>query len=263
MNQAQIAFEKKDVDLSKKAHTNEEQQQLNEDHEEKHQRGGEHIKSAVYGGLDGMVTTFSVVAGVAGAGLSTGVVLGMGIANLIGDGISMALGDYISTRSEAEFTINERNREQWEVETNPEGEKKEMVEIYKSKGIDHDEAVIIADTLSKNKKVWVDVMMVEELGLMSIDEHPIKDAIVTFFSFGLFGLMPLLPFIVGSIAGMSDNLFETSIALTGFFLFILGVSKSFFSYQKWYWAGLETLIIGSAAASASYLIGLAFEGVNV
>lgn len=55
----------------------------------------------------------------------------MGIANLIGDGISMALGDYISTRSEAEFTINERNREQWEVETNPEGEKKEMVEIYK------------------------------------------------------------------------------------------------------------------------------------
>lgn len=114
-------------------------------------------------------------------------------------------------------------------------------------------------------------MMVEELGLMSVDEHPIKDAIVTFFSFGLFGLMPcnlffiykiiVLPFIVGSIAGLSENLFETSIALTGFFLFILGVSKSMFSYQKWYWAGLETLIIGSAAASASFIIGLAFEDV--
>lgn len=86
-----------------------------------------------------MVTTFSVVAGVAGvlnsylnkAGLSTGVILGMGIANLIGDGISMALGDFISTRSEAEFTINERKREAWEVENNLEGEKKEMIDIYK------------------------------------------------------------------------------------------------------------------------------------
>jgi VIT1/CCC1 family predicted Fe2+/Mn2+ transporter len=55
----------------------------------------------------------------------------MGIANLIGDGISMALGDYISTRSEAEYTINERNREAWEVENNPEGEKREMIDIYK------------------------------------------------------------------------------------------------------------------------------------
>ena len=60
-----------------------------------------------------------------------GVVLAMGIANLIGDGISMALGDFISTKSEAEFTINERNREAWEVENNPDGEKKEMIDIYK------------------------------------------------------------------------------------------------------------------------------------
>lgn len=94
--------------------------------------------------------------------------------------------------------MNERMREQWEVDNNPEGEKKEMIDIYKvilkiilkSKGIDHDEAIIIAETLSKNKKVWVDVMMIEELGLMHIDDNPFKDAIVTFFAFTFFGLMP-------------------------------------------------------------------------
>lgn len=68
---------------------------------------------------------------------------------------------------------------------------------------------------------------------------------------------------MGRIAGLTENLFYTSIALTGFFLFILGIAKSMFSYEKWYWAGIETLIVGGAAASASYLIGLAFENVEV
>lgn len=72
-----------------------------------------------------------------------------------------------------------------------------------------------------------------------------------------------MPFIVGAIAKLDSYLFETSIALTGFFLFILGVSKSMFSYERWYWSGLETLIIGAAAASASYVIGLAFEDIDV
>lgn len=111
--------------------------------------------------------------------------------------------------------------------------------ILKSKGIEHDEAVTIVNTLAKNKEVLVDVMMIEELGLMSVDENPIKDAIVTFFSFAIFGLMPckliilkikVLPFIIGSAAGVKDNLFFVSIALTGFFLFVLGVAKSMFSY---------------------------------
>ena len=109
----------------------------------------------------------------------------------------MALGDFIATKSENDFNKNERSREEWQVRNNPEGEKKEMVEIYKvnelikqAKGIDHDDAVIITETLAKNSKVWVDVMMVEELGIMGINDHPEKDAIVTFFAFTLFGLMP-------------------------------------------------------------------------
>lgn len=71
-----------------------------------------------------------------------------------------------------------------------------------------------------------------------------------------------MPFIVGKISGLTENLFPVSIALTGGFLFILGVGKSFFSYERWYWAGLETMIVGALAATASYVIGLAFEGVQ-
>lgn len=72
-------------------------------HGEKHQSGGEYIKSAVYGGMDGIVTTYSVVMGVLGANLSMGVVLALGLANLFGDGLSMALGDYLSTKAEIEY----------------------------------------------------------------------------------------------------------------------------------------------------------------
>lgn len=91
-------------------------------HEESHSTAGGYVKSAVYGGMDGLITTYSVVAGVAGSGLSPYVVIALGVANLIADGLSMSLGDYIGTKSEQEFARLERKREKWEVENNPQGE---------------------------------------------------------------------------------------------------------------------------------------------
>jgi VIT1/CCC1 family predicted Fe2+/Mn2+ transporter len=73
--------------------------------------------------MDGIVTTYAVVMGVLGANLSIGVVLTLGIANLLADGLSMALGDYLSTKSEIEYTAKEREREEWEVDNNIQGEK--------------------------------------------------------------------------------------------------------------------------------------------
>ncbi len=104
-------------------------------------------------------------------------------------------------------------------------------------------------------------MMAEELGLIPSDENPFKNAIVTFLSFGLFGLVPLIPFIVGYIANLNQGLFYVSTIMTAVFLFILGVTKSIFSYASWWKSGLETVIVGAAAAAASYLIGWAFEGI--
>ncbi|KAL4461323.1 hypothetical protein ABPG72_016121 [Tetrahymena utriculariae] len=92
-------------------------------HKEQHNQSGAYIKSAVYGGLDGIITTYAVVMGVAGAELQTVVILALGVANLIGGGICMSLGDYLSTKSEIEFQRRERQREEWQVDNLPEEEK--------------------------------------------------------------------------------------------------------------------------------------------
>ena len=117
LDKAQEAYRHHDPEASKKAH------QVGAAPEQ-HQTGhGQYIKSFVYGGLDGIVTTFAVVAGVAGANLSASVVLILGVANLIADGISMAFGDYLSTKAENEYMAMERVRETWETRNYPEGEK--------------------------------------------------------------------------------------------------------------------------------------------
>jgi VIT1/CCC1 family predicted Fe2+/Mn2+ transporter len=155
----------------------------------------------------------------------------------------------------------EEAREAWEVKNDPEGEKLEMYEIYREKGMEAEDAKAICEILARNPEAWVSVMMAEELGLIPSDDNPFKNALVTFFSFALFGIVPLIPFIVGYIAKMEEGLFYVSTIMTAVFLFILGVTKSMFSYAKWWKSGGETLVVGAAAAAASYLIGWAFEGI--
>lgn len=136
-----------------------------------------------------------------------------------------------------------------------------MIELYEKKGITREDARSAVEIISKNKKAWVDIMMVEELGLMPQEDDPVKNAIVTFVSFALFGLVPLIPFIIIEIASIKsgDELFYISTGMTAAFLFILGFTKSMFTYSKWWKSGLETLMIGVFAAGSSFLIGLAFR----
>jgi len=76
------------------------------------ERNGAFLKSTIYGGLDGIITTFAVVAGVIGASLDSSIILILGFANLVADGISMAVGDYMSTKSEQEY-VKKKNAEPW------------------------------------------------------------------------------------------------------------------------------------------------------
>lgn len=257
LKKAKEAYKNNDISESKKAH---DAKQIFA--KEEHQTEGQYIKSVVYGGLDGIITTFAVVAGVAGASLSGGIVLIMGLANLIADGLSMAIGDYLSTKSEIEYQKNERKREAWEVDNYPEGEKKELIEIYVEKGMKKADAIKTVDLIAKNKKTWVDIMMVEELGILQSNESPLKSAIITFFSFGIFGFIPLIAYIVSSsIPFIAQNTFVVASVLTGMTLFGLGAAKVKVTGKNWFISGLEMLIVGGIAASAAFLVGFLLSGL--
>ncbi|MBD3188849.1 hypothetical protein GF325_18615, partial [Candidatus Bathyarchaeota archaeon] len=206
-----------------------------------------------------IITTFAVVAGVEGAKLIIGVILVLGVANLLADGISMGIGDYLSTKSEREYQKREREREMWEVENYPEGEKLEMVELYEDKGMKKEDAEAMVDIMSKYKDTWVDIMMVEELGILEDNDSPLNNAIATFLSFLAFGSIPLVSYILAlMIPGLSSNkilLFVLAIILTCITLFVLGALKTQFTGKKVLIAGLEMLLVGGGAAAAAYFIG--------
>jgi VIT1/CCC1 family predicted Fe2+/Mn2+ transporter len=228
--------------------------------QENHMTGGEHIKSAVYGGLDGIITTFATVTSVAGSGLPHSVILIIGLAHLVADGLSMGLGDMLSSQAEADLSNHERSRELWEFENYPEGEIEEMVELYEKKGISTDDALLVVHTLAKYKDAFIDIMMIEELNLMPVDDDdsPLTGGIITFVSFMLFGVIPLLSYLVNLIPGVGmspETTLYMSCFLTVVTLFLLGAVKGKFVGQKMWRAGGSMAINGTIAAACGWVIG--------
>ena len=257
LDKAKSAFKDRNVNATIAAHS-----KNRADASEQHtQEQGKYIKSMVYGGLDGIITTFAVVAGVTGASLSSGIVLILGFANLIADGISMAIGDYLSTKAEIEYNRAERERERWEVEHYPEGERKEMIELYTAKGISREDAKTMVTILEKTPDAWVDIMMKEELGIVEEEESPVRNGIVTFVSFALFGVIPILAYVMARpVTFFRENTFVLASVLTGLTLFTLGAVKVRITGRNWILSGLETAVVGGVAAAAAFGIGYLLSG---
>jgi len=158
--------------------------------------------------------------------------------------------------------MRERERESWEVDNNPIGEKEEMLEIYDKKGLSKKDSKEMVKILSKNKEFWVDTMMHEELGLELGDESPAKHGIVTFSSFLLFGLIPLVIYLLGAIFrwNIPHGFLYTSI-LAGIAMFFLGSLKTRITGKNWIRSGFETLVVGGIAAGAAYLVGWILDGI--
>lgn len=213
--------------------------------------GGTYIRDAVFGANDGIVTTFAVVAGVAGANLPWSTVLILGFANLLADGLAMGLGNYLGTKSEAEYITQERKMESWEVEHIPDLERKEIEIIYRRKGFRGQDLERAVQVITSNKKVWVDTMMTEELGLPpEKSEHPVKNGLATFIAFSFAGLFPLLPYLL-----RTSQAFNFSIIITCLVLFAVGSLRSIITKKNWLIAGLEMLFVGTIAASAAFITG--------
>jgi len=249
---AREAFKKGDFETHKKAH---EPDYIKEEPHKTEQ--GKYISPAIYGASDGIVTTFAVVAGVAGAQLDPKIVLILGFANLFADGFSMAIGDYLSEKSEREYIESERKRELWEVENFPDAERKEVEEVYRKKGVKGEKLKQLVDIITSNKQLWVETMMKEELGLM-IDEDtsPLKSAVVTFLSFVIAGFMPLIAYVFASFVPLfKAHSFLSASVITGITLFVVGALRQLITDVKWYLGGLEMLLVGGLSATVAFLIG--------
>lgn len=237
------------------------------EHEHKHSPFAEYFKEVIYGGIDGIVTTFAVVAGFSGAALSNEtttqlsflVVLLFGLANLFADGVSMGLGNFLSVKSDQDLYNASRGKETDEVRLNPEMEYQETITIMMQKGFSEAEATQLAKIYRTNEDYWVDFMMTHELEMPDPrGDNPYLTGLATLGSFLVFGVIPLLPFMVLSETSTS-HAFEYSMMGTFIALVLLG-------FLKWkvvgnsLWKSLfEVVVVGSVAAFIAFFVGSLFE----
>jgi VIT1/CCC1 family predicted Fe2+/Mn2+ transporter len=215
-----------------------------------------YLRDWVYGGIDGTVTTFAIMAGVVGADLSSGVVVVLGVANLLADGFSMAAANYSSTKTEIEEYEQVRRMEERHVELDPEGEREEVRQIFEAKGFKGEALETAVDVITARRERWIDTMMTEEHGLPPVNRLPSRAALCTFLSFVLCGSVPLLAYLFQVTS-------PTPIAtiMTGATFFAIGSLRSRWSPTPWWRAGLETFAIGMSAAAVAFLVGYMLQGL--
>ena len=219
-----------------------------------------YLRDFVYGAIDGAVTTFAVVAGVEGAGLSATTVIILGVANLGADGFSMAVSNFLGSKAEKERRDRARREEERHIELIPEGEREEVRQLFAGKGFDGAQLEHIVDVITADREVWIATMMSEELGYGHDVSNPWKAASATFIAFVLIGALPLAPFILDLWADVASP-FIWSMVLTGVAFFTVGGLKAGFVERSFWRSGFETLAVGATAAALAYALGAALQDV--
>jgi len=220
-----------------------------------------YLAEFVYGGIDGSVTTFAVVAGAAGAHLDAAVVLILGFANLIADGFSMSVGAYLSNKSDQQNYHKQEAIEYQEIATMPEEEREEIRQIYRAKGFEGDLLEQIVDTITADKERWVDVMMKEELVMSPARKSPFAIGAMTFVSFMVVGLVPLLVYVWDYAFGFFGDVFVTAAILTTCAFAIIGFLKSTVTQTSRMRGVAETVLLGVIAATLAYAVGDLLERI--
>jgi VIT1/CCC1 family predicted Fe2+/Mn2+ transporter len=222
-----------------------------------------YLRDAVYGAIDGAVTTFAVVAGASGASLGDTIVVIMGVANLIADGFSMGVSNYLGSRAEREQRERARRGQEREIRHHPEAERAQLREIFAAKGFEGADLDRVVDVLTADERRWLDTIMTEELGYGRDESDPLRAAATTFGAFLVVGALPLAVFIYDLLPfGDVAHPFAWSAALTAVAFFAVGAVKARVVGQRWWRSGAETLLIGGAAAGLAFLAGVALEGVT-
>jgi VIT1/CCC1 family predicted Fe2+/Mn2+ transporter len=219
-----------------------------------------YVRDLILGFNDGLVSVYAIVAGVAGAGLATGQIAIAGVAAATAGALSMGLGEYISTKSQAEYYANEADREREHIKKYPKLEREELLEMLEKK--QYPAALIppLADHIMSNEDRVVDFMMREEFGVGEESERsPFVAMGLVMVAFVVGAILPLVPFffVTVSTAGLW---WATGLALAG--LFAAGAVKAITSGLKQWKSGAEMMALGALAAAITYGVGTLF-GVAV
>jgi len=223
-----------------------------------HIPGGRSLRDLVFGANDGMVAAFAVVSGVHGATFSTRIVLLAGLAELIGGTIAMGLGAFLAVKSEQEFILSEREREEREVREFPDEERKEVRTIFARKGFRGQALDQMVQHVTADPVFWVDTMMTEELGLSAAPTGaPLRSGLVVAAAYALGAAFPVIPY---ALPVAVPTAFALSVGCTLAALFAAGAAKTRMTGRSWLRSGLETVLVGAIAAAATFLAGRLIAG---
>ncbi len=216
----------------------------------------DYISEFVYGGIDGAVTTFAVVASAAGAGAEIQWVLIFGFANLIADGFSMSVGNYFAAKSDRDTFEKHKAIEYWEIDNLRQMEVQEIRDIYASKGFKGELLEKVVEVITADKDVWVDTMMKEELEMSKDARSPFSTALATFISFNVVGLIPLLIYVMAVFTTIDESmLFPISCVGTGIAMAIVGYLRGIVTHINPWKSIFQTLLLGGLAAFLAYYVG--------
>lgn len=215
--------------------------------------GGNAIRAAVLGGNDGLVSNFSLIMGIAGATAGQEGVLLAGLAGLLAGALSMSLGEWISVKSSQELYENQMQIEMEELETNPEGEMKELALIYMAKGIPAEQAQQMAADIMKDKSHAHELLVKEELGINAeeLKGSAVEAAVYSFILFAIGAVIPVIPFFFTS--GMKAIIISVSLSAIG--LFLIGAAITLFTGKNVWFSGTRQVLFGLAAAAITFGIG--------
>ncbi len=210
------------------------------------------------GAVDGTVTTFAIISGVAGTGLEHGVLVAfvLGLSNVLADGFSMAASNYLKARSDLQTIENYRQMEEMHIERFPEYEREEIRQIYKRKGFSDPLLEQIVEQICSNRTQWVNTMLTDEWGLQLSTSSPLRSAGFTFAAFLSAGIIPLLPLLLGLVSTISSNqIFLLSASLTILTFLTTGAFRGKALGRSLILSALETLFVGGSAAALAYFVG--------
>jgi len=224
-------------------------------HAERHVAAGANLRDVMLGLNDGLVASFAVTSGVAGAFTDPRIVMMAGLAEMLGGAVSMALAAFISARSQMEFYQSEVDRERYEINRFPEHERDEIRGIYKAKGFSGPLLDQIVEHITGDPERWADVMMREELGFTEDNfDSPLKSAVVVGGSYLIGAAVPVAPYL---FIAPPDGI-GLSVILTVLVLFAVGAAKTIITTRSWWRSGLESMLTGIAAGIVTYGAGRLF-----